>query len=438
MLDSNTIFDTKEIDKKDAIKQLEKLIGECNIIEKIWRLRYFNDEPKFPLFGGKIRDTKNISDAGEADRLVSGLGMTEDRAKIKTLGEAVERFCLAVYRKKDFIYGSHKEIKNSINPLSFATFDNETLKKQNIMFSDFNENTKFNWVKGVNLSTLREAFIPAHMVYIPYNFENEKVIQFPITNGAAAGTSFTGAIYRGICELIERDAFMINYLNKLPAKKIIVDDIDNVHIQDMIYKFKNYRLEPYLFLLETDLNVPTVLTILVDKTGIGPSISLGLRSGFDIEENIISSMEEAQQSRPWLRKEILKKNEMNEKQNIKTILDRGLFWFDVKMIKELNYLLKSDRKISISSLKYKKKLSLKDIIKNLKNNNINSFFVDITQPEIKKIGFTVVKVICPELQPLFFDEDFKIISNRVFTVPEKIGFKKLSLDKLNNVPHPFL
>lgn len=68
-------------------------------------------------------------------------------------------------------------------------------------------------------------------------------------------------------------------------------------------------------------------------------------------------------------------------------------------------------------------------------------FVDVTRPEIKKRGFIVVKVIIPQLQPLYLYENFRYLGGeRLYTVPEILGYRGAAKKEtdLNSKPHPFL
>ena len=77
------------------------------------------------------------------------------------------------------------------------------------------------------------------------------------------------------------------------------------------------------------------------------------------------------------------------------------------------------------------KPDLEGLVSKLKDRGINSYFVDINHPSIKNIGFDVVKVIQPELQPLFLEEILPCLDG------ERMRRYAPNL-KLNNIPHPFM
>jgi hypothetical protein len=62
------------------------------------------------------------------------------------------------------------------------------------------------------------------------------------------------------------------------------------------------------------------------------------------------------------------------------------------------------------------------------NHHFNVFVADITLPEIKEKGFEVLKVVIPELHPLYLDENAKALYS--------IHYGQIKEDKTLK-PHPF-
>ncbi len=106
------------------------------------------------------------------------------------------------------------------------------------------------------------------------------MLSVPISTGAAAGGCLASALVRGIYEVIERDAFMISYLNKLENDKVDLEKIPDARITTLLSILNRYRIEGHIMDITSDLGVPTFVTILVDRTGIGPAIHCGLKTSF--------------------------------------------------------------------------------------------------------------------------------------------------------------
>ncbi|MCL4415144.1 MAG: YcaO-like family protein, partial [Actinobacteria bacterium] len=269
-------------------------------------------------------------------------------------------------------------------------------------------------------------------LFIPYSFEDsEPTLQFLNSTGAAAGSSMEEAIYNGICEIIERDSFMICYLNKLPMPSISVNNFSK-KLNQIVNLINRYDLKLYLINLTTDINIFSVGALIVDKTGKGPALSMGLKAGLEIEEVIIGAIEESLMVRSWARNSFIA-NKNKDK----------LFWSNKKNLRYLDFWL-NNKEIVFKNKKIAKitiKEKLNKVIEIFKKKNLDLLFVDIASLEIKKLGFSVVKVIIPTLQPMYHDKDFKYLGNkRLYNAPlnMKMLKKSLSRSKMNKIPHPLL
>jgi len=423
-----------------------------SIIKSFYKTPRYNDEPLLYQYNALINLNNKPNDKNtDANEWGGGASFNQKKAMLKALGEGFERYCIGTYNKSDLLISPINTIKDLIlDPRNINTFSSTQKIHKDFSKFFFDESASFQWIKGYLLGQNKKCWIPAQLVYIPYNFDDEPIIQFPITTGAALGTSLENAIVRGICEIIERDSFMIHYLNKISPFKI-----DLLHsgkkYKDIYIYFQRYNLELMIFDLTIDL-VPIFMAIILDKTGTGPAISIGLKCSFSIKEAILGAIEEAQQSRPWLRDQYASVNKkdlqilVKNKTKIDTPLSRGLYWYDGRLLNSLNFWLKSNKskRIKIPSKEkgmFSSKKQLQKIYTLLNKKGYKIYYVDITQNEIKKEKFFVVKVIIPDLIPLYLIEAYPYLGNRrLLEIPKSMGIiaTKLTESNLNTIPHPFL
>lgn len=419
------------MNNKKILLKMYNLIGENNLIRNIEKSIQFTDEPKFFQFTSFINNSSNKTSISykKEESYGTGLDLDEDLAKIKTIGECIERYCLSIYSKKDFIYESPDKLKNRIpNLLNFINFTN---KKEDYLLSISDK--KIYWTKAKDIINKKQVLIPAQMIYVPY-YSHEPQIRLPISNGAACSNSKEEAIYKGICELIERDSFMIYFLNKMTPIKIDPDSIKNKNIKEILSRLKRYFLNVHILYLSTDIPIPSILCIIIDKSGIGPAVSLGAKTDIDINKAIIGALYEAQHGRTWIRCSMISRK-INSKKDIKSLEDRGVYWSNKNKIKDINFMINSNNLVNINNLRINTKNKLNYLLKILKNKKYDVFLKDLTLYKIKKEGFYVTKVIIPQLHPLYLFEDFKYLySERMEEIPKILGFKS----KLNKDIHPFV
>ncbi len=382
---------------------------------------------------------------------MGGTSINEERGKVKAIGEAIERYCLSIYFEENLTKASYNELgsERAIDPFTVVGPSENQRRQEKYARFLFDGHSQFNWVSSHSVFDDSERLLPAQLVHVPYIYgHNEPIIRLPITTGAAAGLDISDALYRGICEVVERDAFIITYLNKLSSPLVDLSSLNDNLIGTLLTRFRDANLEVYVYDITTDIPIPVFLCLLIDRTGVGPAISVGAKASLNAEEAILGCMEESQQSRHWLRtlkqdKTVKPPTTDPKWENISNLEQRGLLWSDVSMIPKLSFLLGAKKKPLSGNLRNKKKGKsdkLKTCLKILRERNQACYYVDVTTLDVEELGLRVVKVVMPELQPLYLDERFRYWGgSRLRNVPETLGHKKADAqERLNPIPHPFL
>lgn len=430
------------------LEKFNSLLKEGLIIDSFYQPALYSDEPKLWSYSAKIADVSNVSSCGCQIGYSGGASFDKEKAMVKALGEAVERYCLGVYQESNLILASYKDVKSESIALEEVTsFSKNQLKQSNFSNCVWNSADTFHWVKSFSIFDGKEVLVPAQLVFVPYHMKDEKIIRLPISTGGACGLSKEECLLRGILEVIERDAFMIHYLSNTCGLLVNIDNDSRLRkIKDY---FLRYRLELYLVSLPTDLEVYTFLALLIDRTGVGPAISAGLKSGIDPFVTAIGAIEECWHSRPWIRDDLNKSPNLEKIfRNAKKMVDakeRGLYWSSIDMISYVDNWINRDSSLDFNDLKPlvadSLHLQIDYILNVLKNKNYSVYYVDLTRDEVARHGFKTLKVIIPSLQPLYLDEPFPYWGgSRIYEIPYKIGLQSRVIREsdLNTIPHFFL
>ncbi|MBI2049599.1 YcaO-like family protein [Candidatus Roizmanbacteria bacterium] len=410
------------------------------IIKRVYKDISYNDDPK--LYNYAIYFKDKYSMPKNEDAIASGVSFNKKRALLKVLGETIERYSLSTNNNKKFIYKSYKELfsegHSALNPNDIIQVLDKKIRPQNALL------TKLHWLQGRSLLSNKNILIPAQLIYVPYVYEHAEVLlQRSISTGAAAGSSIDDALYRGICEIVERDAFMISYLNMIPSPQIDLSSTQDKEFNSIIKTFKRYKLELVILDLTTDLKIPVFAAIVLDRTRLGPAVSVGLKAGFNVKDTIIGAVEESLMVRFGTRDQFAYESlKYKGEKMISIIDDRARFWLPPSSIEYLVFWLKSKnfKKINTKDFDYAKN-TLKMAIDLLKEKKMEPLYVDITDKITRKYGFIVLKVIIPQLHPLYLDERYPYLGgNRLYETPVKMGiFRKPKVEnQLNKVLHPFL
>jgi len=427
----------KSLDK--ALTQgLSFFVENKKVIQSVNKIYSYNEKPKLYQYACTFRD-KHSKDLN-SNSVASGTAFNKKRALVKLFGETIERYALSSNDNITILKSYNelvKERKNALNPQYLIHFtDNKKYTSKTL--SD-----KIHWVKGRSLSANNEVFIPAQLVYVPFiHYEDDALIQLPLSTGAASGISLNDALFRGIFEVIERDSFMIHYLNKFNSHRINLGTIKNSQISKIVEMMKMYNLELHCMDLTTDLEINSIAALVIDRSGLGPSVSVGLKAGIDQAQNLIGAIEEALMVRSWVRDDYSHLGlRTSKKKKITTIEERAKFWFPQHAIDYLSFWTKGRSVRQPKSIKNTKGITLETVVNCLLNKNVEIYYVDITTKEVEKCGFKVVKVIIPSLQPLYLNEKYPYVySNRLYEAPISMGVlkKKRDINDLNKIPHPFL
>ncbi|HEX6976867.1 MAG TPA: YcaO-like family protein [Patescibacteria group bacterium] len=430
----------------NIIKGLDSALGQINLVESFERTRQHYDEPKFWFYSATLSDKNLTHDGLHFSSNSSGVSFfSQKMAVLKALVEALERYSNFAFFQKDVDFtGTYSDVKTSaINPRLFVYFSEKQLHINEYKKFLIDEKSRFRWTKVKSLTNSKEYLVPCQSIYLSYDpIQSEPIIHPSISTGAAGHSNLDSAILAGIYEIIERDSFMIYYLNKLKPKKYDLRSSKNKIISSLVEITDRYNMELYSVDISTDLDIPVVASILIDRSGLSKAVSVGLKANLDVEKAIVGSINEAFHTRSWIREAYIKNPVSISKVKLfedSSIKNRGLLWYHPRSISKINFLIKE---LKIKNIGPKnKRVSVQAQITQLKNilrkRNYTIYYKDITPMYFKNIPFKAVKVLVPGMQPLYLDEKFPLWGGkRLYDVPSKLGYKRNA--KLNAYPHPFL
>lgn len=415
-------------------------LKEEGIISQATKSKDYPDEPFIYryIIGSKIKAVGSGSDF-----------FKESSALWKAVAETSERYSWSNSEKifSNNTRNSHKKLKCRLNIFKLAGFSDE--QKRNNQILQFDNSTNFGWIKAYSLFSKKNILCPAQLISALYFKQNvmekktEPMLRWAVSTGLATGRTLEEAITKGLLEIIERDAFMISYLNKLSPP---IADLDYLATQDkqiakIVRDFKRYQLELYVIQMPTDFPVYANLALIIDKTGKGPALTVGASAHFNFKNSFLSAVSEALSVRYSLKNKYDKPVD-TKKTNRE---ERLIYWTKKENLSKIDFYLKGKlSRIELNQNFYKNQnytkeyyiKKLKNLTNKLKNKGYGGCYVELTEKNIKKIGLRSVSVVVPELQPMHLDESIPCLgSKRLRDVPLKLGYQPL--EELNKEPHPF-
>lgn len=415
--------------------------------------KVYHDEPK--VFGIRLWARNGETDGFRVNSGYSrGVSSDFEEALSKVVGELLERYPLTLYRNKNLISASIGELRRRgvpfFNPFFLDQFSN--WQKERFPEYRFNETSRFRWVKGKSLMTGKTALIPAQMVFWNYRFSpSEPVLRHVNTSGNGGMFTLTEALLSGLYELVQRDAFLLFWLNRIAPPRVDIASVRNREARALLESCLNYGLKVSILDVTSDFGVSTVIAVLEDEYGGGPSVVLGGGCGVDPEEAIVRSLTEAISIRYWLRGRMDKGKSFMLAGDLEpfttTALNyatRVLYWGTPGMREKIQFFLQGelrsiDRSFSGApreSMTSEQQLRhLKKIFQE-KGERYEIFYYEAKHEALDTLGYFSVSVSVPAILPLYMDESKAPLGNpRLQEACRILGYEPA--ENLNPLPHPF-
>lgn len=179
------IFDQPVPSAETALDQLVGLVDpHVGIIRYLAEEQdYAPDEPGFVLWRSELAPTLSLSDGGyRRVSAVGGRGLTSTEARIGALFEALERYCLSIYRRGELTVVSHRACvvagADTLDPVELAGAPARPQLRDRSL----------SWTTATSVLTGNPVRVPAQLVYLPYAFPEVSrccVIRSPLARPAA-------------------------------------------------------------------------------------------------------------------------------------------------------------------------------------------------------------------------------------------------------------
>ena len=298
----------------------------------------------------------------------------------------------------------------------------------------------------MDFQSKEEIHLPAAMIYLPYqNAPNENKIIQNISTGLACHDSYDTAAIRAICEVIERDAFMIFWKNKLAPPKIHSSSLP-AHLQLILKNYQARGMDLQLLNMTTDLNIPVVLALMESRRSDQPPFLIAGACGITVESTILSAIEEIELSRQHGFHLLAKKNKAifyARPELVKTQKDHILYWHNRKNLTHMRFLTSSKQTINYTDFCKFDFPATTNALQLLANavfrSGMKLYLANITTEDVAHLGLFVIRAVMPEAHSLSFGYGYEqIICSRLKSVPKFLGRSNImSNGHSNKTPHPY-
>lgn len=377
-----------------------------------------------------------------------GGGLTREAARGAAIGEGLERYCAAVYDPGDLVFGAAGELRRRhevTSPEDYALFHPD----QEVEFSRFDEETPLGWAWGHSLLKDAPTLVPAGLVYMPYALDfrgrGERAIAPAVSTGLACARSHDEALLKGVYEAVERDAFMITWLNRLAMPRV---EIESNAALGALYRDRLARegLRYTLIDMTADVPIPSFVCLLADERRTPPMICAGGAAGLDPTRAASKALLEAVQTLEWAK--FLGEGKTFDfapgHGDVRTFEDHVTLYGYGDMRAAVEFL--TEAPVRSDPHRWRNRSSgdpasdlarVRSILAEMK---VEVVALDLTTPDVAEAGYRVTKALAPSLQPLYADYRHRFLGgSRLYQVPRRLGLAAAdtTIGGLNPHPHPY-
>ena len=332
------------------------------------------DRVGIPVFSS-IRPT---ADKGGVS-IYNGKGATPVGAKVSAMMEGIERYSAEVH-DRDLTVSSFPVLREKTNALN---------PKDLILPPGSDPNATIPWIEGYDLMNEEEIFVPASAVFHPLPKSHHQLFGTN-TNGLASGNVMEEAIFHGLSEVIERDAWSLTEVAR-DARPTITNIRDDL-ADNLLKKFSDAMVEVQVKDITSDILVPTIVAV-ADGIKLGDPALLTIGMGTHTSANVavLRALTEAAQSRLSLihvAREDTVAGELRRRVSYDHVRLMNWHWFQESEFEEFSQIESHDSDDFLDDIRF--------MMNRLKAADMNRVIVvDLTREEI---GVPVVRVVVPGLE----------------------------------------
>ncbi|MGP0565481.1 MULTISPECIES: YcaO-like family protein [unclassified Nitrospina] len=436
---------------EDSLKRAHRLVSDrTGIIQKVEFEELVCGEPNVFFARSHPANLKPIS-GKEALNNGDAASTDPDRAIMKAVGESIERYCSAQYEEEDLVLAPCEELDiPAVDPSGFALFSQSQYASPGFPFTAPDTQTPLCWARGYSLTHETPTFVPAAFVYVPYYYRapDEPPVQDSISTGLACGSSLAASVYKAICEVIERDAFMIVWQNRLPRPRIDLESVHDPFVHQLLQALDGIPVTCNAYLLTLDIAVPVIVVMLQSTEGQVPHTVMGLGTCLNPNKALVLALEEALLTYIGMSRYARNNPEFQPdpdyrnvdkptlhalahalRPELRTAMDFLMAWPDKIPIQNLTNHFQPDMSANVQFL-----------VKQLKKSNLDTVVLDLTTSDIDEAGFKVARAVVPGMQPLDLNHARQHLGGRrLYEVPYRLGLvgRPRTEHEMNPYPHPF-
>jgi ribosomal protein S12 methylthiotransferase accessory factor len=375
-----------------------------------------------------------------------GSGVSATAARAAAIGEAVERYSASVADPERLVVATARELgPGAVDPARFALYSNRQYATPGFPYVRFDRDTRLAWVEGKALPGVEPAWLPAQLVHLVSDRDEPRICR-ATSSGLACHRTPAEATLAALLELLERDAFMLTWKARLSWP--LLGWRGNERLVDWEHRFlRPTGLRVRAVDMSPVWDVPCCAAVVRSTVPGGAPLGVGAAAGVTVERAVTKALDEATRVRTWA--QALRGFDPDGSTTpvpaaIRDFDDHIRFYADPRNAHRAGFLDASTERRDVDRIRRLRgdtpEERVEKICGRLARRFASAYAVDVTSPDVRVAGLTVIRAVAPELCALDVEHEACLHGGaRLYEEPVRLGLRprRLTEDDLNADPHPF-
>lgn len=414
---------------------------EAGIIRRLFEAPVAPDSPRVFAYGALTGDLAFLGYPSDVS-LSGSTSLVRDQAIAGAIGESIERYSAAFVPYEDLVIRPYSEVADrAVSPWSLTLYGEDQYRRPGFRYGRLADGDPIGWVEGFSLTRERPVLVPAFAAYMPYlSRSGESPAVQQITTGLACGNTLEEAVLSAVCEVAERDAAMLAWLQARRPPRVRFDpDATPPAAMDALRCFGPGARHVTVLDVTTDLEIPTYVAAwdgpIGDRLGAVFSSSASLSPARAVD----GALTELAQCMAWVNSLVDRPGSSPDPvaSGVTHIEDHVLWPARSNRRSAFAFLFGSGRHVRLGD---RADAGGDDVLEDIRTcvarigrRGLEVVIVDVTAPDVRELGLHVVRAIVPGAQPLFFGSGLHRVSDRALHNP----YEDRADLGVNLHPHPY-
>lgn len=430
----------------ESLRRLDEAVSPLvGIVRQAVTTMHAPDETPLPNSACELASARRTLDAVTVE-YGSGAHPDPAQARAAAIGEALERYSGAFVPAERLRVSTARELgQAAVPPARFGLFHPLQHAAPGFPFVPFTEDTPTSFVEGTSLLDGARALVPAELVYLQPPAPSTRPIAFATSSGLACGPSLAEATLSALLELVERDAVMVVWSNRLSPPLLDCAGDDELERLDRQF-FAVTGLRYSVLDASALLGLPVAIGVVHGAPGSRAALAVGAGCAARMQDAWLKALSEAFGVYRWLglQGESDPDRPLPGVEEVRTFDDHMLFYATHERAERATFLDASAERTRPADAPPLEgstpREQIAEAVERLAREDVSAYAVDVTAPDVESLGLHVVRVVTPELCALDVAHSARFLGcRRLYTAAFEAGLAERVLEPadLNPDPHPF-